>query len=52
MNFPYEISNKLTAVQVNSYIRRLGSIGYRNVNCNFDYDDTSYNTIDDMEDDS
>ncbi len=48
MNLPYEISNKLTAVQVNNYVFRLGHIGYRNVNCNFGYDDASYDTIDEI----
>lgn len=48
MSVPYEISNKLTAVQVKNYIHQLGSIGYRNVNCSFGYDDASYEAIDEI----
>lgn len=48
MKLPFEISEKLNAVQVNSYVHRLGRVGYRYSTCAYTYDDASYADIEEI----
>ena len=48
MKLPFEISEKLNAVQVNNYVHRLGRVGYRYSTCAYTYDDASYADIEEI----